>query len=71
MVTQDMVRAYCVQRADLRAYHAMLETWSDTSSEPIWKQTIGRFLSAVDEIEDDTKAVLDLLAGRTDAPCRT
>jgi len=32
------------------------------------KAGIGRFLLAVDEIEDDTKAVLGILAAALDAP---
>jgi len=67
-VTRDMLTAYCAQRADLLGYHRMLATWSETSPEPEMKAGIGRFLLAVDEIEDDTKAVLSILAAALGAP---
>lgn len=67
-VGRDMLTAYCAQRADLRGYHRMLATWSETSPGPEMKAGIGRFLLAVDEIEDDTKAVLGILAAALGAP---
>jgi len=68
VVTRDMLTAYCAQRADLRGYHRMLATWGEASSEPDLKSGIGRFLLAMDEIEDDTKAVLGILATALGAP---
>jgi hypothetical protein len=68
VVGRDMLTAYCVQQADLRGYHRMLTTWSEASPAPEMKAGIGRFLLAVDEIEDDTKAVLGILAAALDAP---
>lgn len=68
VATRDMLTAYCAQRADLRGYHRMLATWSEASPEPEMKTGIGRFLLAVDEIEDDTKAVLGILAAALGAP---
>jgi len=67
-VGRDMLTAYCAQRADLRGYHRMLAAWSEASPEPEMKAGIGRFLLAVDEIEDDTKAVLGILAAALGAP---
>ncbi len=67
-VGRDMLTAYCAQRADLRGYHRMLVAWSETSPEPEMKAGIARFLLAVDEIEDDTKAVLGILAVALGAP---
>ena len=57
-----MLTAYFAQRADLRGYHRMLAAWSEASPEPEMMADIGRFLRAVDEIEDDTKDVLGILA---------
>jgi len=68
VATRDMLTAYCAQRADLRGYDRMLATWSEASPEPEMKTGIGRFLLAVDEIEDDTKAVLGILAAALGAP---
>jgi len=68
VATPDMLTAYCAQRADLRGYHRMLTTWCEALPEPDWKSGIGRFLLAVDEIEDDTKAVLGILAVALGAP---
>jgi len=68
VATRDMLTAYCRQRADLRGYHRMLATWSEASPAPEMKAGIGRFLLAVDEIEDDTKAVLGILAAALGAP---
>jgi len=68
VATRDMLTAYCAQRANLRDYHRMLATWSKASPEPEMKAGIGRFLLAVDEIEDDTKVVLGILAAALGAP---
>ena len=67
-VGRDMLTAYCAQRADLRGYHRMLLAWSEASPEPEMKAGIGRFLLAVDDVEDDTKAVLGILAAALGAP---
>ena len=68
VVTRDMLTAYCAQRADLRGYHRMLAEWREEASGPELKSALGRFLSAVDEIEDDTRAVLGILAAPLGAP---
>lgn len=69
VATEDMLTAYCAQRADLRGYHRMLAEWrEEVASEPELKASIGRFLAAVDEIEADTRAVLDVLAAVLGAP---
>lgn len=69
VVTRDMLTAYCAQRADLRGYHRMLIAWrEEVASEPELRVGIGRFLAALDEIEDDTKAVLGVLAAALGAP---
>ena len=58
-----MLTAYCAQRADLRGYHRMLTEWrEEVASEPELRAGIGRFLAALDEIEEDSKTVLDILA---------
>lgn len=67
-VAPDMLTAYCAQRADLRGYHRMLAEWREAAFEPELKSALGRFLSAVDEIEDDTRAVLGILAAALGAP---
>lgn len=71
VVTRDMVTAYCAQRADLRGYHRMLVTWREASHQPEMASAIERFLATIDEIEDDTKAVLGILAAALDAATRT
>jgi len=68
LATRDTLTAYCAQRADLRGYHRMLVFWCEASAEPELNAGIGRFLLAVDEIEDDTKAVLGILAAALGAP---
>jgi len=68
VVGRDMLTAYCAQRADLRGYHRMLAAWCEASPGPEMKAGIGRFLLAVDEIEDDTKAVLGILSAALGAP---
>lgn len=71
VVTRDMLTAYCAQRADLRGYHRMLTEWrEEVASEPELQAGIGRFLAALDEIEDDTRAVLGILANALGAPCQ-
>lgn len=61
VVTADMVTLYCAQRADLRGYHRMLTTWREETSLPEMKAGINRFLQAVNEIEEDSKVVLEIL----------
>ena len=67
VVTPDMVTIYCAQRADLRGYHRMLTAWRDETSLPEMKSGIDRFLQAVNEIEEDSKAVLGILVAALDA----
>ena len=67
VVTPDMVTLYCVQRADLRGYHRMLTAWREETSLPEMQAGIDRFLQAVNEIEEDSKAVLDVLVAALDA----
>ena len=68
-VTREMLTAYCAQRADLRGYHRMLTAWcEEVASEPELRAGIGRFLAALGEVEDDTKAVLGILAAALGAP---
>ena len=67
MATPDMVTLYCVQRADLRGYHRMLTAWHEEASLPETKAGIDRLLQAVSEIEEDSKAVLDILVAALDA----
>ena len=66
----DMVTSYCAQRADLRGYHRMLMSWREQVSMPGMKAGIDRFIQAVDEIEDESKAVLDILVAALDAAFR-
>ena len=67
VATPDMVTLYCVQRADLRGYHRMLTAWHEETSMPEMRVGIDRFLQAVNEIEEDSKAVLDILVAALDA----
>ncbi len=70
VVTPDMVTLYCAQRADLRGYHRMLTAWREETSMPEMKSGIDRFLEAVNEIEADSKAVLEILVAALDATFR-
>ena len=65
-----MVALYCAQRADLRGYHRMLTAWHEEASMPEMKAGIDQFLQAVNEIEEDNKAVLDILVAALDAAFR-
>lgn len=67
VATPDMVTLYCAQRADLRGYHRMLTAWHEQVSMPEMKAGIDRFIHAVNEIEDDSKAVLAILIAALDA----
>lgn len=57
----QMVAAYCVQRADLIGYHRMLTVWRGTQTAPSIKRVIDHWRDVVDEIEENTKAVLQRL----------
>ena len=59
----QMTTAYCVQRADLLGYHRMLTVWRDRLPEPSVKRVLGHWLGVVDEIEMDSKSVLEILTG--------
>ena len=63
VVGRDMLTAYCAQRADLRGYHRMLTKWQQEAAEPELRAGIERFLEVASEIEADTLAVVDVLAG--------
>jgi hypothetical protein len=67
IVTEDMVRSYCVQRADLRAYHRILTAWGKDARLAKLKPALDRFLSAINEIEEDSKAVLEILVDAMNA----
>lgn len=54
--------SYCVQRADLIVYHRMLTAWRGAQSEPRIKSEIGHWLEVLNEIEVNSKAVLNSLA---------
>ena len=71
VATPDMVTAYCAQRADLRGYHCMLTAWREETSLPEMQAGIDRFLQAVNEIEEDSTAVLDILVAALDAAVLT
>ena len=71
VATPDMVTLYCAQRADLRGYHRMLTAWREETSMPEMKAGIDRFLQAVNETEEDSKAVLDILVAALDAAFST
>jgi len=70
VATPDMVTLYCAQRADLRGYHCMLTAWHEETSMPEMKAGIDRFLQAIEDIEEDSKAVLEILAAALDAAFR-
>lgn len=59
--TTQMTTSYCVQRADLIGYHRILTAWRDTQPASSVKRVIGHWLGVLDEIEADTKAVLNIL----------
>ena len=67
VATPDMVTLYCAQRSDLRGYHRMLTAWRDETPMPEMKAGIDRFIQVVNEIEDDSKAVLGILVAALDA----
>ena len=54
--------SYCVQRADLIGYHRMLTAWRVALSEPRVKSEIGHWLEVINEIEVNSRAVLNSLA---------
>lgn len=68
VATRDMLTTYCVQRAELRGYYRMFTAWREALPEANWKSGVERFLLAIDEIEDDTKAVLGIFAVALSAP---
>ena len=70
VVTGDMLTAYCAQRADLRGYHCMLTTWREASFRPDMTVVVDRPLAVIREVEDDTKAVLGILAAALDVAPR-
>jgi hypothetical protein len=70
VATPDMVTASCAQRADLRGHHRMLTAWREGTSMPEMKAGIDRFIQAVNEIEEDSKAVLKTLVAALDAAFR-
>ena len=70
VATPDMVTLYCVQRADLRGYRRMLTAWREETSLPEMKSGIDRFLRAVNEVEANSKAVLQILVAALDAAFR-
>lgn len=53
---------YGVQRADLVSYHRMLTVWHDSQPAPSVRRVINHWKGVVDEIEADTKVVLNILA---------
>jgi len=65
-----MVTLCCAQRADLRGYHRMLTAWREETSLPEMKSGNDQFLQAVNEIEEDSKAVLEILVAALDAAFR-
>jgi hypothetical protein len=67
VVTPEMLTIYCAQRADLRGYHGMLEAWRKEAPMPEMQAGIDRMLLALDEIEADSKAVLEILGAALDA----
>jgi hypothetical protein len=71
VVTPDMVTMYCAQRADLRGYHRMLTAWREEAPMQEMKTGIDRILKAINEIEEDSKAVVDILVAALDAALLT
>ncbi len=57
-----MVTLYGVQRADLVSYRRMLTVWYDSQPAPSVRRVINHWKGVVDEIEADTKGVLNILA---------
>ena len=54
-----MTTAYCMQRADLIGYRRVLTLWRETQPAPSVKRVLGHWLGVLDEIERNTRAVLD------------
>jgi hypothetical protein len=50
-----------VQRADLVGYQRILTAWCDIQPAASVKRVIGHWLGVLDEIQADTKAVLNIL----------
>jgi hypothetical protein len=59
--TTQMAIAYGVQRADLISYRRTLTAWLDAQHESSVQREIERWLNTLDDIEENTKAVLALL----------
>lgn len=56
-----MTTAYCAQRADLIGYSHILRVWRDTQPAPSVKRVIGHWMGMLDEIERDTRTILNIL----------
>lgn len=67
VVTPDMLTLYCVQRADLRGYQKMLAAWREETPIQEMKTGIDRILMIINKIEEDSKAVLEILVAALDA----
>lgn len=57
-----MVTLYSVQRADLVSYRRMLTVWYDSQPAPSVRRVINHWQGVLEEIEADTKVVLNILA---------
>ena len=56
-----MTTTYCMQRADLIGYRRVLTVWRETQPAPSVKRVLGHWQGVLDEIERDTRTVLDIL----------
>lgn len=56
-----MTTAYCTQRADLIGYRRILTVWREMQPAPSVKRVLGHWLGVLDEIERNTRTVLDIL----------
>ena len=56
------ITAYSVQRADLIVYHRMLTVWREAQPAPGVKSVIEYWLEVLNQIEKDSKAILNSLA---------
>jgi hypothetical protein len=65
--TAEMVAAYCMQRAGLIGYRRMLMAWRDVDPAPRVEREIDYWLEALEEIEENSKAVLAVLAEKYSA----
>ena len=56
-----MTTAYCMERAGLIGYRRIFTVWRETQPAPSVKRGLGHWMGVLDEIERDTRTILDIL----------